>query len=153
MKLKTLFAVLLISTMTINTSCDKDTFATMKADIAGVTWEASLASVIGANYSDYMTIVGFDLTGKKIFISIKATGPGTYNLLALEGSTETYAVYLLDKDDESDGTKKYLSTSGTVTITEFGDGKISGTFSFTAANSLDDSLLISNGVFDNVPYL
>ncbi len=155
MKLKSIFILVLIGLIAANTGCKKDSLkiATMSATIDGTKWDASLASVIATQYSDYLEILGFDLNGKKILISVKGTTTGTYNLLPLEASAETYGIYLLNKDDASDGTKKYLSTNGTVTITKFADGRLSGTFSFTAANSLEDSIIISGGVFNDVPYL
>lgn len=153
MRIKIFILALILGISTANISCDKDTLGSMSATIDGAQWEATIASVIAADYGEYITLVGFDLNTKKVFISIKASSTGTYNLQVLESQTETYALYLKSKDDESDGTKKYVSTTGTVTITKLADKKISGTFTFTAANSLEEVIEITNGKFDNVPIL
>jgi hypothetical protein len=152
-QIKYFLVVAFASILLVNTGCIKDKLGSMEASISGTQWDATLASVIAVQYDTYVTIVGINANGSGINISIKATDVGTYTLQALESELETFAIYYLSSDWETDGAKKYLSSSGTVTITEFADGKISGTFSFTALNSLQSSVEITSGTFTNVPYL
>ncbi len=160
MKTKILSLIFIFSILIGASSCSKDgdSISSMKADIDGNVWTASVLSVVGAKYSNYITIVGFDLTGgEQIFISIKGTTVGTYEFNALEATANTYGIYLKNKDATTgeDDSNKYLTTSGTVEITAISDNFISGTFSFNAKNSLTDPafITITNGVFNNVAFL
>ena len=72
MKTKILSLIFIFSILIGASSCSKDgdSISSMKADIDGNVWTASVLSVVGAKYSNYITIVGFDLTGgEQIFIS------------------------------------------------------------------------------------
>lgn len=149
---KNLFILLLaVSVLFSFNGCKKtseEIIGSFSAKIGNVAWTSTLTT--GAKYTDYITFFGTDLTGKKLLISIHATQTGTYTFSPLEGVAQTYAVYFVNKDDETDGTKKYLTSTGSVNVTALTDNRITGTFSFTAANSLNDIITITEGVFTNV---
>ena len=148
---KKLLLVLLAGVIILGSSC-KETIekltGSMEATIAGSAWNAT--TQVGVQYSDYVTFYGFALDGRKILISIKATTTGTYTFSALEGAAQTYAIYFVSKDEEGDDSKKYLTTQGSVTVSSITDNRISGTFNFQAANSLQDVIEITNGEFTNI---
>jgi hypothetical protein len=149
---KNLFILLLaVSVLFSFGGCKKtseELMGSFSAKIGGTAWTSTLTTSL--KYSDYITLIGTDLGGKKLVIYIHATQTGTYNFSALESQLNTYAVYFVNKDDETDGTKKYVTTTGTITITALTDNRISGTFSFQAANSLQDIVQITEGAFTNV---
>jgi len=143
-------------------SCKQDselTIGSMTAKIGETTWSATPAAVAATTYSDYLTIAGYNMSGQYMLISVRKDGgvtAGTYDFkagLSTETSLETYAVYMEDKDDGEDGTKKYLTISGQVVITSITADKVSGTFNFVAKNSLESSLTITDGKFTNVPVI
>ncbi len=159
MKIKLLSILIALGLTFSFTACDDDTdiiaLASMSATIDGSAWSSTPAAVVGTTYSDYTTIVGYNLDGQYMLISIRGTSAGTYEFGGSELSTETYAVYMEDKEAaESElDKKKYLTVSGQVVITSVEGGKINGTFSFTAKNDLETSIEITNGKFSNVPLI
>jgi hypothetical protein len=133
--------------------CDKEKLPSMSATVDGTEWNATVATILGASYQDYTSILGVSVNGEKIVLAIKGTSPGTYTLNPLEAGIDQVSFYLKDKDNPDDGTKKYVSSNGEVTISSVEDGRISGTFRFTGVNSTDDVIEIANGTFNNVVYL
>jgi hypothetical protein len=133
--------------------CDKEKLPSMSATVDGSEWNASVATILGASSQDYTTVLGVSVNGEKIVLALKGTEPGTYTLNPLEAGIDQMSFYLTDKDDAEDGTKKYVSSNGEVTITDTEDGRISGTFRFTGVNSTEDVIEITNGTFKNVVYL
>lgn len=139
-------------------SCKEDeqlVLATMSAEIDGQAWQSTPAAAAAYEYSEYMTVAGYNLDGQYILISIRGNQPGEYSFEPLEAQTETYAIFMEDKDAaESElDKKKYLAVSGKVVVSSISDGKISGTFNFVAKNDLETTTTISNGKFSNVPVL
>ena len=153
MKLKNYIIPLIAALLITMGSCNKDVLPSMSATVDGVEWSSTVASVIGATSGDYITILGVNVGGQKIFLGIKGSEPGKYSLQALEGEADVLSFYLEDKDDEENGTKKYTSSQGTVNITKMEDNRITGTFNFTGVNSLDDVIEITDGKFTNVLYI
>ncbi len=162
MNIRILSFILLFAASLFVGSCKDDselTVASMTAKIGETTWSATPAAVAATTYTDYLTVAGYNLDGQYMLISVRKDGgvtAGTYDFkagLSTETSLETYAVYMEDKDDGEDGTKKYLTISGQVVITSITADKVSGTFNFVAKNKIETSLAITNGKFTNVPVI
>lgn len=153
--MKKILLILLVPIFLFGTSCKKDELASLSAKIDGTAWSATPALVLGSESNSYITFYGYEVSGKKILITVKADGVGEYafQVTTTGLDVDSYAVFFEKEDDNSD-TKKYYATTGTIKINEYTeDGKISGTFSFTAANSLSDQIEITEGVFKNVKVL
>ncbi len=143
-------------------SCDEDIdidtlLGKMSAQIDGVEWSVSATDVsnglggVAAIYAEEkFAITGTSTEGKTIIIVINGINEATYDLSPLAGEANAATIYRVSVDD--DATNSYYSTLGSVTITEKTDNRISGTFYFTAAKSIDDIVQITNGNFENVVY-
>ena len=94
---------------------------------------------------------------KQELISISFPVPSTFpRTYTIESNELVIAAYTLNS-------KTYSATSGilgvgrkgalSITVTKYEDGKISGTFSFTAIADDATEIKITNGVFTNIPDL
>lgn len=128
----------------------KDTLVgTMTATVDGAEWKATAPAA--ASRSPHTLIYGYSAAGADINIYVGGTAPGTYALKFIEGSADSYAVYADTQNaQESD---KYYATTGTVVITSNTESRLSGTFTFTAARTVDgnvEQITITNGKFENI---
>lgn len=154
MKLMKYLLVSFALTAVFFTGCDKEKIQSMTATVDGKEWSATLATVGAYSYSDYLTLFGVSLDGSKILIAIKGKETGTYDLQVLEGSTSQVSFYVPNSSDEDDETKRYISSTGSVTLSSVEDNRISGSFNFTGVNTaLNQTIVIENGSFNNVIYL
>lgn len=156
MKKKLLIFTILTSALLITAnSCTKDdqeeikeaVLGTMNASIGGVEWTADAPVAVVSN--DRITVTGI---GKKqsITLTIETTTTGNYKIAP---NSITGAVYIANTDSAS--TKTYVSTSGTLTISDINtkSKRVSGSYVFKAFTpDLKDSVTISNGQFTYVKY-
>lgn len=145
------FSALII---TIN-SCTKDdqeeikeaVLGTMNASIGGVEWTADAPAAVVS--SDRITVTG--ISGKQsITLTVETKTTGNYKITP---NAITGAVYVANTDSAS--TKTYISTSGTLTVSDINtkSKRVSGSFVFKAFTpDLKDSISVSNGQFTYVKY-
>ncbi len=154
MKLKKFLVVFFAIATLFVTSCDKENeVQSMSALVDGKEWSATALTLGAYSYSDYLTLFGVSADGSKILIVVRGKTEGTYDLKVLDGATKQVSFYVANKDDADDEKKRYVSTTGSVTLTSVGDNMISGNFHFTAVKKGLDPIKIENGVFNNVIYL
>ncbi|MCF8228012.1 MAG: hypothetical protein K9G58_08080 [Bacteroidales bacterium] len=119
---------------------------TMTAKIDGTDWSASLA-VQGVYSNNLFTVTGSDANSKQLQITImNVNDTGDYTLGG--DPTNTNA----GRWTEGIGQEQTFSTqlglgSGMVNITEWTGSKAEGTFSFTAKNSEQAEVSITEGAF------
>ena len=119
----------------------------MSATIDGNSWRT--LSPLTVLEEGYFVITGTSTSGEVINITIKGMSTGTYK----SSETNCVGLYYYANQDSNSG---YISTSGTVELTDVNTGakKISGAFSFLLKKDLsEETVEISNGVFDNVSYI
>jgi hypothetical protein len=127
--------------------------AKMTATVKGESWSATTQTA--AKTASTITIAGTQistsLTSSIISITINGITADSYNV-GVTGKicTATYT------PNASSPSKSYLSSSGTVKISEINTSKktISGTFSFTCIDGIltSDSVVIKNGSFSGIGY-
>ena len=126
--------------------------ALFKVDIDG---QPFVANTTMASIGNGLTSIGGikTATGETVTMTVQATTTGSYNNVVM--------IYSPDEDDEYGYANFNLSTmqtSGNVTITNINTTTrtISGTFSFTGWYGDEDAnkppVVLTNGVFTNIPY-
>jgi|GEM_PF-7051918 len=121
----------------------------MSATVSGAAWSTVVASAVNSN--GITAISGTrSITSATDVIVIDlptVTATGTYTL----GGVNTAAAHYRRDSINYTTTPLSLSSTGTVTITELGNGRIGGTFGFTAYRNGDpstlDSVVVSGGSF------
>ncbi len=150
-----------VATLLFNVSCNKvadisTLLGKMSATIDGAAWSVSatdvssgLSGVAALKSDEKFLVTGIDADGKTVavFIGGKETNKD-YSLAPIDG--DAVSLYKISSDADSSST--YMSVSGTVRLTEFTDKRISGTFSFTAKNTSNETVNITAGSFENVLY-
>jgi len=122
---------------------------TLRCDVDGNDWVASLAVVASSNQG-LVTITGSDSNSRQLMFSIhNVNGTGTYSL----GGTLTNQN--LGRWTQGLGQNDTFTTmlgqgSGTVHITELSATAFAGTFEFTAKNGVQNEIVISAGEFNAV---
>jgi hypothetical protein len=123
----------------------------MSASINGVQWTS--ITRVAQNFSTYVVIVGTDLSGKTITITVNATAEGTYQLSLTPPATQCGAVYKTTPTAST--TDAYISSSGNVVLTKFDKTNklISGTFDFVLRHDLSgNTVTIANGKFTDLKF-
>jgi len=156
-----IFAILFA--MGILSACsDSDTeqiLGSFSATVNGSTWEASMIGS-GAVFSDgNIVITGIKgglngETSQSITLSVFGNVTGTYQLNPMTLTTQAAFTYATNLSSTATLADTYIGTTGTVTITEISDNKISGTFNFNSATAAVPpvSATITNGKFENLNY-
>lgn len=155
MKIRNVLLIAVLITGVVISSCKKkddnnsnpgsNGTMTLKSD--GSSWSASL-SVQAVNTSGVINVTGSDSNANQAAISIfQANGPGTYKIgpganpgnmgrwTKGTGQTDTY-------------TANGAIGTGEVTFTELTDTKAKGSFKFTAYNTSQNKVEITEGQFD-----
>lgn len=111
----------------------------VEAKIDGVNWNGAGNTVVTEVAGQVITAVGAgNQDGSAFALTFNAGTAGTYDLA-------NFATYV------DPAQIVYTATSGTLTVTEFTDSSISGTFSFSATNlNGAGSVEITQGKFTNV---
>ena len=155
-----LMLLFLLSVGVVLTSCKKDdedddnpggntpapTQGTMTCKVDGADWSASLA-VVATNSGGVFTVTGSDGSAKQCQVTLmNVNGPGTYQI---GGSmTNPNAGRWTASTDPADTYSSMLGQgSGTVEITVLTATKTEGTFSFTAKNTAQTTVSITEGSF------
>ncbi len=169
MKTKNLLILSMCSLLTMFISCSKsdDSSSTpapnptpssglLTAKINGAAWAPSADSATASLINGEINITGVARDGKTITITLTDTVTGTYDL----GNSGMHAgVYQTSPSASSSYNSNYGPWDGTVnTLTiasiDKTNKKMTGTFSFKAYNfSINDSITISEGAFNNLPYV
>lgn len=131
---KMFFAAIVAVTVTLGistTGCkDGKGIGSFTATINGETWTALAPT--GVKTGNRITITGLSLS-KQIVINIAGVTPGTYSMSLIEGQFQPL-VYTPDVTQQG-AQQTYTGTSGSIVVTDVTDGRITGTFSVTAANA------------------
>jgi len=155
-----LLLFLLLSVGVVLTSCKKDddeennpggstptpTQGTMNCKVDGTDWSASLA-VVATNSNGVFTVTGSDANAMQCQVTLmNVNGPGTYQI---GGSmTNPNSGRWTASTDPADTYSSMLGQgSGTVEITVLTDTKTEGTFSFTAKNTAQTTVSVTQGSF------
>jgi hypothetical protein len=155
---KTFFLLLLFSGIILS-SCSKSddeeenpgtnppTANTMTCKYNGTSWTASLA-VVATNANNLVTCTGSDSNAHQCQFSLmNVTGTGTYQV----GGSMTnpnMGRWTQGLNPEDTYTTSVGLGSGTVEITAFSSTGFSGTFSFTAKNTAQTEVSITEGSFN-----
>lgn len=146
--LTSLILVLLIS------ACQKDSNpASMKATIDGTSWSSVTRVTKHIASTKMFTIVGTSASGDVIDITIRGDEVGNYSSSTSIDSASAQVGGIYKPDASAATTDFFVSTSGSVSITEIDESEqtISGTFSFTMSK-LTETKSITNGEFKNLKY-
>ncbi len=142
------------------TDDDEDTIkeqviGTFKASISGEAWSANAPGASMINDTT-MVMTGIGFLGdnkKKIVLTFIGNTPGSFtiNTNPLNGPvTYNTAIYNANAD-VSEPSNTYSAYSGEMEITERTEtNRVSGSFSFTCANVLLDTMQVTNGQFSNI---
>ena len=169
MKTRNLLMLCLYSMVIILVSCSKsdDSSSTpspsptpstglLTAKINGSAWAPSADSATASLINGEINITGVARDGKTITITLLDTVVGTYDL----GNSGMHAgVYQTNPSASSSYNSNFGPWDGTVnTLTiasiDKTNKKMTGTFTFKAYNfSINDSITISEGAFNNLPYV
>ena len=169
MKTRNLLMLCLYSMVIILVSCSKsdDSSSTpspsptpstglLTAKINGSAWAPSVDSATASLINGEINITGVARDGKTITITLLDTVVGTYDL----GNSGMHAgVYQTNPSASSSYNSNFGPWDGTVnTLTiasiDKTNKKMTGTFTFKAYNfSINDSITISEGAFNNLPYV
>ena len=111
--------------------------APMSATINGTAWTA--ASVTGKNKTGDVEVAGTASDGSEMGLKMTTTAPGTYTVDA----TNTAILY------SKNASTNYVAVSGTIVISSFSNGVMTGTFSGSAPNltNSSDVAAITTGSF------
>ncbi|MEQ9298836.1 MAG: DUF6252 family protein [Cyclobacteriaceae bacterium] len=111
----------------------------VEASIDGSSWNGAGNSVVTSAAGQIITAIGAGSEdGTAFAITINSDQTGTYDLA-------NFATYV------NPSRTVFTATSGTMTITEFSESSISGTFNFSASNLAGEgSVEITQGKFTNV---
>lgn len=111
--------------------------------------DATAFTVVTDNGVQWAAFTGEFSDAENVIIGIKGfDGTGTYNLVDYEGSGMTYM-----QTDPSTGLSivylaNHITGSGVITVTQYGGGTATGTFSFIGVNPIDGTEAnITNGEF------
>jgi hypothetical protein len=119
---------------------------TMTLKVDGVDWSATLA-VQATNSNGVLTVAGSDSNAQQCQVTImNASGTGTYQL----GGTPTNpnsGRWTKGTGQNDTYTTMLGIGSGTVTITELTANSVKGTFEFTAKNTPQEEVSITDGSF------
>ncbi len=126
---------------------DNPTGNTLTCKVDGVAWTASLA-VVAVNSSGVVSITGSDSNAQQCNFSLmNVTGAGTYEV----GTTMTnpnLARWTAGLDPNDTYTTSVGQGAGSVTITEFTSTGFKGSFEFTAKNTAQTEVSITEGDFN-----
>ena len=145
--LTSLILVLLIS------ACKKDNPASMKATIDGTSWTTVTRVTKHFASTSMFTIVGTSAAGDVVDITIRGDEEGNYSSSTSIDSASAQVGAIYKPDASAATTDFFISTSGSVSITEINedDQTISGTFSFTMSK-MTETKSITSGEFKNLKY-
>lgn len=129
---------------------DSNTNGSMKASVAGSSWEANTAVVaVYAQASGTLSITGqyTDLSGNSKQMSLTIMQNASVNSFSVGLLGPAQARYT-DASLQNPTGESYIGTSGTVEITELTDTSVKGSFSFSGAlNGNGTVKQISSGTF------
>lgn len=121
----------------------------MSATVGGAAWSTVVASGVSTNGITAVTGTR-SITSASDVIVIQFPTPTATGSVLLGGVTTASGQYRRDSINYST-TPLSLSSTGTVTISELANGRIGGTFNFTAYRNGDpttgDSVVITGGTF------
>ncbi|HFA50972.1 MAG TPA: hypothetical protein ENJ95_18330 [Bacteroidetes bacterium] len=143
--MKNLIFIFLAFSFTTFTSCSKDDGGSgsgdcsLEAKIDGADWCGS------ANFN----VLDLGIAGTITSIGAGNTDMEAVSLQFMDKTTGTYDLAGKLASYTENGTA-YQSTSGTLTISKFEGDKISGTFSFEAADLNGNTVSVTGGKFDNL---
>ena len=129
---------------TITASVDGNSISTMSA--------ASFAVKAGT----LLSVTGSTLTGESISVMIyNFNGNGTYNVITGDDLGAIFTYTKIDMNNPQNTNNTWVApldgntaATGTVTVTEYTDQKVVGTFSFKGANELGTFKNVTNGLFN-----
>ena len=130
---------------TITASVDGTTVTTMQLGTFGY--------VSGSGASKALQLTGADATGKAFTLQVVGyTGIATYNVNAGNGPLAVLTYTATDFNNPQNTNNTWVSggdgTTGTLTVTEYTDAVVKGTFSFKGVNQAGTFKQISNGSFN-----
>ena len=130
---------------TITASVDGSTITTMQLGTFGY--------VSGSGASKALQLSGSDATGKAFTLQVVGyTGIATYNVNAANGPLAVLTYTATDLNNPQNTNNTWVSggdgTTGTLTVTEYTDAVVKGTFSFKGVNQAGTFKQISNGSFN-----
>lgn len=144
--------LLLVAITLIMGSCkkDSDSVTKMGANIDGKNWNAGLLRLTNLT-GNVFSIVGTSLTGEVLEITINGNTPGVYELNLTK--QECLAIYKKGGINTSPS-DFFTSVSGKVNLTkvDLANKKISGTFDFNCAQLSLQTVIVSNGSFNDLSY-
>lgn len=118
----------------------------LSARIDGADWNASLA-VQAVNSNGVLSVTGSDASSKQLQITvINPTGAGEYQLGG-NMTNQNSGRWTAGVNTNQTYTTTVGLGSGTVNISELTDTNVKGTFSFTAANSDEEQVSVTDGTF------
>lgn len=116
---------------------------------------ATIGIVNGTGAAKTLQLSGADATGKSFSIQVMGyTGVATYSINAPTGPIAVLSYTALDFNNPQNTNNVWISagdgTTGTLSVTEYTDAVVKGTFSFKGRNQAGTFKQITNGSF-NVP--
>lgn len=132
-----------------NPDSDNDTSGSFTAKVDGGSFMGKTNTATLAY--DYMVITSEDTNGRLITISASLfAGTGTYEIIKIDGFEKATGSYIASNNLWRAPLSENLQ-EGVITVTNYSNGKISGSFSFVGTNPVDESLkMISEGKFENI---
>lgn len=124
--------------------------STMTARVGGVSWSADIvASAIQAPDSPVLGMTGQGTYGQStcsVIITLAQPSVGVFQL----GGSSNYSNFgrVYPPGDGTGYTTIDSRAQGTVRVTSLTEGRISGTFAFTAYKTQGESIEVANGEFD-----
>lgn len=156
--LKNIYSILLIGLLFTTASCSSDDdnpnsgpdssgSITAKVDGGNFVGKTNTASVS----HDLLVIVSEDNSGLLLSISASLfSGNGTYEIIKIDGFEKATGSYIASQNLWRAPLSENVQ-EGVITVTNYSNGKISGTFSFTGTNPVDGmTKTISEGKFENL---
>lgn len=130
---------------TITASVEGTNVTTMQAATSGY--------VTGSGASKTLQLVGADATGKSFSIQVTGyTGVSTYSINATSGPIAVLSYTALDFNNPQNTNNVWVSagdgTTGTLSVTEYTDAVVKGTFSFKGRNQAGTFKQITSGSFN-----
>ncbi|NOX87369.1 MAG: hypothetical protein GXO86_15660 [Chlorobi bacterium] len=120
---------------------------TMSLKHDGQAWTATL-SVQGVNTNGVVSITGSDSNANQAQVNIyQANGPGTYKI-GPSGNAGSMGRWTQGIGQTDTYTANNVIGTGEVTFTELTDKKAAGTFKFTAYNTAQAKVEVTEGKFD-----
>lgn len=139
--------ILLFVMVMISSSCkDSKGLGEFTASIAGESWSALAPT--GVKTGNRITITGLSMD-KQVILNVGGITTGTYNMAVLQGNIQ--ALTYTPNVNMQGAQETYVGTEGSITVTNVSDGRITGTFNFTAANA-SMSVINVKGEFTDVKY-